>query len=422
MAAFFRTFRDGSWVTQERVRLVALILLLASLAGVIFLVATSIGRVDVMGRPLGTDFSNIYAAGTYVLEGRPAAPFDPKAQLERERELFGDPDGLYGWHYPPFFLPVAAALARMPYPLALAVWQGVTLALYLLSLRAIIAIMTTPDARGRTMPPDGKLWLLLALAYPAVFVNLGHGHNGFLTASLLGFALAFLDRRPLLAGLMFGLLAYKPQFGMMIPLALIADGRWRTFGAAAATVVALTIATLLAFGLAPWTAFFASMEFVRHAVLEQGGIGWHKIQSVFAAVRLLGGSVPFAYAAQGAAALASAAAIAWLWHSRADPALKAAALAVASMLATPYGLDYDMMMLAPALAFLILYGRRCGFAPWEKSALAILWIAPLVARSLAQYAHIPFGTIAMIIVLILVLRRSAMDASSRTAEEPIIAS
>jgi alpha-1,2-mannosyltransferase len=422
MAAFVRAIRDGSWVTQERVRLVAFVLLLTSLAGTTFLVVTSDGRVDIMGRPLGTDFSNIYAAGTYVLEGRPAAPFDPKAQLERERELFGDPDGLYGWHYPPFFLPVAAALAPLPYPLALAVWQGVTLALYLLSLRAIMATTTAPDAGGRATPPDEGLWLMLALAYPAVFVNLGHGHNGFVTASLLGFALAFLDRRPLLAGLMFGLLAYKPQFGMMIPLALIAGGRWRTFGAAGATVVLLTIATLLAFGLEPWRAFFASMEFVRHVVLERGGIGWHKIQSVFAAVRLVGGSVPLAYAAQGIVALALAAAMAWLWHSRADLALKAAALAIASMLATPYGLDYDMMMLAPALAFLILHGRRCGFAPWEKSALAILWIAPLIARSLAHYAHIPFGTIAMIMILILVLRRSVAAASSRTAKEPIIAS
>ena len=60
----------------------------------------------------------------------------------------------------------------------------------------------------------------LALAFPAVFVNLGHGHNGFLTAALIGFALLWLDRRPVVAGILFGLLAYKPQFGLMIPLVL----------------------------------------------------------------------------------------------------------------------------------------------------------------------------------------------------------
>ncbi|HXW42823.1 MAG TPA: hypothetical protein VEK75_16565 [Xanthobacteraceae bacterium] len=122
--------RSGDWLTRERIRLVAIALAVASAAGVVFLIATSHGGIDLQGRPLGTDFSNVYAAGTYALDGNAAAAFDPAQQFARERALFGAATQFYGWHYPPYFLFVAAALARMPYGLALAVWLAATLALY----------------------------------------------------------------------------------------------------------------------------------------------------------------------------------------------------------------------------------------------------------------------------------------------------
>ncbi len=62
-----------------------------------------------------------------------------------------------------------------------------------------------PPASLRSAPSPASgggisnLWLLFALAYPAVFVNLGHGHNGFLTAALMAMALVVLDRRPMAA-------------------------------------------------------------------------------------------------------------------------------------------------------------------------------------------------------------------------------
>ena len=100
-------------------------------------------------------------------------------------------------------------------------------------------------------------WLLLALAFPAVLINVGHGQNGFLTAALLGGALVVLDRRPIVAGILFGLLVYKPQYGLMLPLVLAVSGRWKCFAAAAATVVLLTIVTTLTFGASVWHAFLS---------------------------------------------------------------------------------------------------------------------------------------------------------------------
>ena len=162
------------------------------------------------------------------------------------------------------------------------------------------------------------------------------------------------------------------------------------------------------FGVETWRAFFASAPFTR-AVLEQGGPGWHLIQSVFSFVRMWGGPIPLAYAAQGALTLALAAALVWLWRSQADFALKAAALCLAALLATPYSMDYDMMALAPAIAFLAMHGLRRGFAPYEISALAALWLVPLVARSLAQATLVPLGVIVMLTMVVIVFQRARRD-------------
>jgi alpha-1,2-mannosyltransferase len=397
MAGFIDLLRSGAWLTAARMRAIALALLAVMAIAAGLLIATSDGRNDRFGRPLGTDFSNVYAAGTYVLEGQPAAPFDPARQYVREQAIFGAATPFFGWHYPPFFLGIAAALALMPYWLALIVWQGATLILYLLAIRGIVEI-------------DDKLCLLLALAFPAVFVNLGQAHNGFLTAALIGAALVQLDRRPWLAGILFGLLAYKPQFGLLIPLVLIASGCWRAFAAAAATVALLTLAVTLAFGTQVWTAFLASTHFTRIDVLEQGGTGWFKIQSVFAWVRMWGGGVTLAYAAQGAATLVIAGALVWLWRSRAAFALKAAALIIGCLLATPYSLDYDLTLLAPAIAFIAADGAARGFGAYEKTTLAALWIVPLVARSVPQATLIPLAVPVMLLAFAFLLRRAKNEA------------
>lgn len=443
MAGFIDLVRSGAWVTRERVRLVAGVLIAAGLIGGAYLIGTSDGRNDRFGRPLGTDFSNVYAAGTYVLDGKAAAPFDPAQQYAREQAIFGKDTPIYGWHYPPFFLGLAALLALMPYGLALALWQGVTLALYLWAIRAILLIPPPPTGEGdqRSWPgggasnagdvtPPGALrtppspsrggikqdWLLLTLAFPAVFINLGHGHNGFLTAALFAGGLVALDRRPVAAGMLFGLLAYKPQLGLLIPLALAAGGYWRTFISAAATVAALAAAVSAAFGPEVWQAFLASTHFTRTVILEQGDTGWHKIQSMFSLVRMWGGGVPLAYALQIAVTLFVAAALAWLWRRRVRFALKAAALVIGTILATPYSLDYDLVLLAPAIAFLVADGFARGFAPYEKTLLALLWLMPLVARTLAQGALIPFAVPLMLLVFVFMLRRAMAEISTVQAD------
>jgi hypothetical protein len=297
-------------------------------------------------------------------------------------------------------------VAGVPYAWGLAIWLIASFAAYLAAIRAIL--------------PRPETWLAAA-AFPAVFVNVGHGQNGFLTTALLGGALHWLDRRPALAGVLIGLLAYKPQFGVLIPIALLAGGRWRTIGTAAMTVTVLVAVSFLTLGGGIWHAFADSMNFTQTVVLEQGGTGWQKIQSIFSAVRAWGVSIPVAYTIQASLLISLAASLAWLWHSDAAFELKAAALAVGSLLATPYVLDYDLVVLAIAIAFFTRYGLKQGFRDYEISLLAAVWIVPLLSRSIAGVTTIPLGLIVMLAFYAFVLRRAALDRANVTIATPGIA-
>jgi len=396
MAAIWQNISTGAWLTTSRMRGYSAVLLAAYLIASILWIALANGLVDRNNKPLGTDFSNVYAAGMLASNGKPDVAYDWPSEHAVEKAIFGRDVPFYGWHYPPQFLLVAAILALVPYGWALALWMATTLSAYIAIIRVILPQPTA---------------VLVALAYPAVFVNLLHGQNGFINAALLGGALLLLDRRPITSGVLIGLLAYKPQFGVLIPLMLLATARWTVVAAASATVLAACTVTLSMFGTKVWVAFAASTTLTRHVVLEAGSTGWEKIQSIFSAVRMWGGGVDLAYMAQGALALGVAAGLIWLWRSEAAVDLKALALAVAALIATPYVLDYDLMILAVAIAFYVRHGLARGFHNFELSLLAFAWIAPLLSRPLAEATGIPLGLIAQIVLFIMALGRARREVA-----------
>ena len=358
-------------------------------------IALSDGLIDRNGKPLGTDFSNVYAAGALTWQGRPEQAYVPALQHAAEKAVFGGRAvPFYGWHYPPFFFAVAVIVAAFPYAWGLAIWLAASFAAYLAAIRAILPRPET---------------LLTAAAFPAVFVNIGHGQNGFLTTALLGGALHLLDRRPWLSGVLIGCLAYKPQFGVLIPIALAAGGRWNTIASAVATVAALLALSFATLGGGVWHAFADSMNFTQTVVLEQGNTGWEKIQSAFSATRMWGAGVHLAYAVQIALALMLAASLAWLWRSDAAFELKASALATGSLLATPYVLDYDLVVIAVGIAFFVRHGLSRGFRAFEISLLAAAWMVPLLSRSIAGVTGIPLGLLVLLTLYVFTLRRAVLD-------------
>ena len=389
----------GDFLTRSRIQAWAVLLLLGYLAAIAYLAATSHGLNDYRGRPLGTDFSDIYAAGISTLHGNASAPFDIQQQYHQEQLLFGEATPAFGWHYPPFFLLVAAPLAHLPYIAALIVWQLSTLTLYLLALYMLLR-------RAEPSLASDRLFPLLALAFSAVFVNLTQGQNGFLTAALFSGALCLLDTNPLTAGTLFGLLCYKPQFALVLPLVLMADRQWRSLLAATITLATLAGIVTLLFGRSVWPAFLNGTHFTRTVVLEQGSTGFYKIQSIFAWVRMSGGPVPLAYGIQAIADAAILFALVRIWKSRVSSSDKGAALCLSALLVTPYCLDYDLMLLAPAIALLAASAARSGLKPYRGLLLAALWIVPFAARPFALAVGQPIAVPLMLLAFFLIYAES----------------
>jgi hypothetical protein len=350
--------------------------------------------IDPQGRPIADDFVNVVAAGRLTLDGAPAAAYDWPAQKQAEVRAIGrDFAGFYGWHYPPTFLFVAAALAMLPFLAAAIVSLLATLALYVAALWGIL----------------GRTGIFLALGFPAALWNVTAGQNGFLTAALIGGTLALLERRPAWAGLCLGLLTYKPQFGLLFPLALIADRRWLTIGVAAATALGLGVLSWMAFGSASWQAFIQWIPTTSRVVLGEGQGDFGRLQSVFGLIRAHGGGETLAWSLQAATSIALAVMVAWLWRSRAPCDLKAAALAAATLAATPYVFMYDLVVLAVAVAFLIRFLLDRGFAAREIYGLGA---AGALILSF-PYVKTQVGLAAVAIVLVLITQRALAPPPAR---------
>jgi arabinofuranan 3-O-arabinosyltransferase len=348
---------------------------------------------DANGFGIPTDFVNVWSAGKLALDGHPAQAWDWAIQKQVQvTELGQSYEGNFAWHYPPPFLFVAKLLAMLPYGLAYAAWPVISLVPYLVAMRAIV---------GR---PFG---MVLALAFPVVLTNTLVGQNGFLTASLIGGMLILLPSRPMLAGICLGLLSYKPQYGLLFPLALIAASQWRAFVSAGVTAVLMAAVSWIAFGTESWQAFFHWMPMFSQAFLTEGRAPWGKMQSIFALVRYLGGSEPLGWTFQWIMTAAVAVVLVLLWRNRVRYELKAAALATGTLLVTPYLFLYDLMVLAIAVAFLVRIGLAEGFRSHELPALSLaaglLMFFPVVGA--------PTGFGATLIVAALIARR-VMDQAS----------
>ena len=342
------------------------------------------------GKGIESDFVNVWAAGKLVLQGHTPLAYDWPAHKAVEEIAVGHPfDGYFGWHYPPMFLFVAAALATIGYAPAYIVWLALTFPAYIAIVRAIIG---------------NRTGYLYALAFPAILSNFVVGQNGFLTAGLLGGALYFVERRPIVAGVLLGLLTYKPHFGLLFPVVLAASGHWRVFFAAGATALTIAAASWLAFGTETWSAFLFSISHTSQAFLSDGWADFGKLQTTFGLVRTLGGHETLAWTAQGIVTACAALCVALLWRSRARGEIKAAALGVGAMLATPYLYTYDLVVLAVPLAFLIRLGQMSGFLPYEAAAIAVACVLILIF----PFVTAPVGFAAVLIVAALVARRAAV--------------
>jgi len=356
---------------------------------------------------LSGDFVSFWTAGQLALDGHAAEAYIRQPHWLLQLALHGDAGwGYLAFFYPPFFLLLCAGFALLSYHLALGLWLVASCAGYAAALRAL-------------MPKGSHAWVLF-LGYPAAIVNAGFGQNGFLSAALLGGAAVWLDKRPALAGVCFGCLAYKPQLGIIVPLALAVAARWRCFAATCATVLALSALATLAFGVETWPAFIASTTEARRDWMEPANPLYLQYWvTVYGAIRLHGGSLLLAYAAQAAVTVAAAYLLVRTLRRRPPGArsgtAEVAAIAVCVPFCSPFLLEYDLVILAVPMAWLLSEALRDGFRPAETIALVAAYLAPALFKIGAFDNAMKLGAIAAAALLFAVVLRRMTEQPAHGA-------
>jgi arabinofuranan 3-O-arabinosyltransferase len=357
--------------------------------------------VDHSGAPIYGDFTDAWVAGWHALNAEAAQLYDSNEFVRIQKALLGSRDYFYpNWPYPPTFFLILAPLSTLPYLYAFLTWDVATL---LGCLAVVYLIVRRPPA------------IALVLASPFTAWNFLAGQNGFLTASLLGASLLFLEKRPVVAGIFMGCLTYKPQFGILLPIALVASRQWRACVCAMLIAALLACATAAAFGTDVWEALPQGLSAQMGEVLLARGDApnWGYLQTVYGLMRLLTGSATAAWVAQGITAV-SVAIIVWLvWRSRVRFGLKAALLSAATLIATPYAFAYDMAALAIPVAFLAKDQIGYGLLKGEQTIMIALFGTTLAAfvvfgdtADRVTFGSVPLGPFVEITAFALILRRA----------------
>lgn len=392
-------------LNPEPLRLIARCwIVIAAIAYVVDLVGRArVGPTDGIRDPFGADFINYWSGAYLALHSRAAEVYNFVAFHDFETSLIGSQIDFYHYSYPPVLLLLTAPLALVPYVPALFVWLASTWYGFYRALKLAA----------------GDKALVLSLAAPAVFINALTGQNGALTAALLGGGLLLVDRRPAIAGVLFGLLIYKPHLALMLPVAMLAGQRWRVMGAAGATVLLLIAASVLAFGPAVWVEYQNNLSVLRAVILEDGSGVWHRMVSVFVFVRRLGGGVELSYGLQTVVAITVASVVGWSWL-RNDPAhIRNALAVVGTCLATPYLQDYDLVVGA-FVAVWLKNAQQDSQIPGRlfDLAVAMVLLLPFVAASLAKFTGLAFGPFFLVPPFILL---GVLAAQQRRTGIPVIA-
>lgn len=388
--------RDRLWVVVTLCLGATLGLFFAYMDLSVFLVE-NLSRDQVFGR----DFAAFWTAARLTLGGHAAEVFDPAAFAEALRRATGEAVGFNPYPYPPHGLFLVLPAGLLPYLWAYAIWMIGLAAGYLLAARRVT---------GAT-----AAWVVLLA--PATVVTVAMGQNGLLTASLMLGGFAALPRRPVLAGLLFGLLTFKPQLGLLIPLALAAAGHWRAFAAAAAATLVLLAASLALVGVAGWEAYVTEVLGTQGRFMAEGeGVFMQMVPSPFMAMRLLGFDAAAGYALQGILALVAATATFWAWRRQAAPPARLAVVLVGTFLVSPYVFNYDMTILSAAVVLLAREGLRGGFAFGERAVLAAAWLMPVAMMYL--HAIAPVAPVVVVALFLLTIRRVLCSSESTQAAAP----
>lgn len=398
LRALLAAVRNGRWITPERFRVYPTIFLAISVAGLVWLAGSPIGP-----RWSGSDFVGFWVPANLAAAGHATAIYDQRLFAMLQQTISGGSDTYLPWIYPPTFLLLIAPLGALSYKTAFVVWMAAALTVYWLALRRLA----------------GREGLIAALAFPEVMICIYNGHVEILLAGLFGGAILLLDRRPYVAGLLIGLCAVKPHLFLLVPVALVAAGRWRPFVSAACLVLLSAAISAVVFGADLWRNFFMTASGLGEGAVRDGaslGIMLAKQQS-FLAFGLRFGTPTLAGTLQVAVMALAGWAVAITWARNRSLGERSMVLCCGTLLASPYLFDYDLALLAIPIAIVAREGLANGFPPWQKSLLSALWMAPALARTCSYNADLPVTVILLgLSIAIYTARPGRIEGDSRYDE------
>ena len=308
----------------------------------------------------------------------------------------------FEWLYPPHFLLFVFPVGFMPFLPGFLVWG-----LFTLTLMAVVL--------GLMVKRPGAVWVLTASPLTARVFSAGQ--NSFLTGALVGLFAYFFERKPVLAGVALGFMSFKPQLGILIPFALIVAKEWRVFLSAAFVTLTVVVTGSLVCGFDCWPNFLQASS-LKGQLVETHALSWNGMPTVFAFLRSLGIGVSAAYVGHGLVASAAAAITLWVWARVPGSRIRLAVLIAAIPLIPPYLWDYDLMILAPAVALMVCMALESGWLKGEMLAVFFVWLFPVFATVLSIFIGIQFGFITPLILLIAAFRRSIHHIGSEGQLKP----
>jgi len=371
---FINGLRCSTWLKDPRAILTVRMWGFAAIPVLLVVFSTYLnqGLTNGIGKVIGEDFINYWMGAKFALSGHGIDVYDFKIFLDALQNFAKATLEPYLYGYPPHFLLITLPVAFLPFGPALFVWT-------LLGWAAVYAMVK---------PMLGLHNAILAVvASPAIFVNSLYGQNGALSAVCLGGGLLLLKSHPLVAGILFGVLSYKPHLGLLIPLALICAGHWRTFTSATVTVMTLVSVSIGLWGVDAWLAYMDRMAVVSQIFVHADGL-WHRMPTTFVTAQLLGVNQTLSWALQMPALAAAIAAVVTVWRRPVSDSLKATTLVLATFLATPYAWDYDLVVLTVMFAWRL---QDNAWRPWEALALIMVIMLPFYSAMLIKTIGLPIG-------------------------------
>lgn len=338
--------------------------------------------------PPASDFLAFYAASKLTLAENAAAPYDLAKIHKIEERIIGKEIPVLPWQYPPTSSLLFAPIGFLPYATAQFLWLSLPLFLLISLARAFFRENVT---------------IFFAPIFPGIITCLSSGQNGIVSAALILAGVLTMDRWPFASGIFWGLLTYKPQIAIPIFAVLLLARKWRALTGMSATAAVLVACSILAFGLAPWRAFLTSLH-VSVTIISLGQPLWHRMVTVFTAARLAGLESAYAWLLQGLVTALVLGFVSWVWSRDFSPEVRSAALVAAIPLATPYLMDYDLVILILPLLWLLLGPLNSRARPIDAILFIAAWFTPMIMPEIANATGIQLVPVIMALLLAVIWR------------------